>query len=113
MKTMKRFMVFFLVSLLFISGCAPKKPAPTETPKNLVQKTAVLYFANKEGADLTAVNLDIEEGVTREELPRYVKAAGRADTAGFDTSYSCRDTADFHCGGSRPGDTGCYKRVLS
>ena len=72
MKTMKRFMVFFLVSLLFISGCAPKKPAPTEAPKNLLQKTAVLYFANKEGADLTAVNLDIEEGVTREELPRYV-----------------------------------------
>lgn len=71
MKTIKRFMILSMVCVLFLSGCSFKTAKQPEVQQNDVQKTAVLYFGDKEGTDLTAVNLEIADK-TRDELPRYV-----------------------------------------
>ncbi len=71
MKTIKRYTLFLIIGVFLLSGCRAQAPNQSDSLSTAVQKTAVLYFANKEGTDLTAVNLEIENQ-TREELPRYV-----------------------------------------
>ncbi len=53
-----------------LAGCSRPAPEPAET-SGILQETVVLYFANKDGTDLIAVNLDVKDK-TREELPAYV-----------------------------------------
>jgi len=68
----KRILWLCLAILLILSGCGVQ---PEQTPTHLggqeQQEKAVLYFANEEGTDLIAVNLDVKDK-QRKELPAYV-----------------------------------------
>lgn len=66
----KRCLLLWLGMLLLLAGCSRPAPEPAET-SGILQETVVLYFANKDGTDLIAVNLDVKDK-TREELPAYV-----------------------------------------
>jgi len=64
----RRILLIMLAAIFVLSGCgSPKK----QEDASIKQKTAVLYFANSEGNDLIAVDLDVED-VEREELPSLV-----------------------------------------
>ncbi|MBE7009982.1 MAG: hypothetical protein E7418_00655 [Ruminococcaceae bacterium] len=67
----KRMIVLCLAFLLLFSGCSFFKQKPTNDFTDLSQTKAVLYFSNKDGTDLIAVDLNVE-GKQREELPRFI-----------------------------------------
>ncbi len=61
----KRLLFIFLAALMLLAGCSAKEVQVSH------QETAVVYFANAEGTDLIAVNLDVRK-ITDEDLPSYV-----------------------------------------
>ncbi|MBE7022205.1 MAG: hypothetical protein E7414_03185 [Ruminococcaceae bacterium] len=66
----KRVLMLLMAALFVLAGCS--RPGSTSESGFLgKQKTAVLYFANKEGTDLIAVNLDVEKKDAK-DIPGYV-----------------------------------------
>lgn len=66
----KRLFLLLLAAILMLSGCGHKVTDKVDTG-SIMQDDAVLYFANSEGTDLIAVNLDVKDK-KREELPGFI-----------------------------------------
>lgn len=68
----KRIVCVLLLALCIISGCSGFGRESAETGFSAGnQEKAVLYFANKTGTDLIAVNLDVKDK-NQKDLPAYV-----------------------------------------
>lgn len=65
----KKILALLTLMVLLFTGCGGSSGGLFDP--SLEQETAVLYFANAQGNDLTAVNLDVRD-MPREELPRYI-----------------------------------------